>query len=276
MKSYVGDGHYRVNIGVGAATIDAHESKLTAVADLPAGSLSTGRAESSSTSTELDTELARLALSGNVDSPGATPGSSSAPMRSPFTPRSSALRSPRAAAHMDSSGTSVGSPAGDAADGPLSLSRASSRVSVVSHALTHASPRHTDGGTPTAAAPAPSALSSSSGPELALITALRRSLGPGFKLQPSLFPDPKFKQDYHLKFGPTRQFWFQQVDYGVKFEPFLGLDYVADPEVVTSCPSALENFRCMFLHLGVGIEVHPFVLQVPFRPAPCFIGPLAH
>ena len=35
IKSYQGDGYYRVHIGVGAATIDTHESKLTAVADLP-------------------------------------------------------------------------------------------------------------------------------------------------------------------------------------------------------------------------------------------------
>ena len=92
---------------------------------------------------------------------------------------------------------------------------------------------------------------SSSGPELALITALKKSLGPGFKLNANILPDPKFKQDYHLKFGVSRQFWFEQVDYGVKFEPFLGLDYVSDPETVTSCSSALENFRCMFLHLGI-------------------------
>ena len=37
IKSYVGDGYYRVHIGVGAATIDTHESKLTAVTDLPVG-----------------------------------------------------------------------------------------------------------------------------------------------------------------------------------------------------------------------------------------------
>ena len=70
VKGYVGDGHYRVNIGVGAATIDAHESKLTAISDLPTGTLSTGRAESSSTSSEND-DLARLALSGSAHtSPG--------------------------------------------------------------------------------------------------------------------------------------------------------------------------------------------------------------
>ena len=261
VKGYVGDGHYRVNIGVGAATIDAHESKLTAITDLPTGSLSTGRAESSSTSSEND-DLARLALSGSAHtSPGQAPGSSSssssAPLRSPFSPRSSALRSPRAAAHLDAT---IGTPTGgDAADGPLS--RTSSRVSMAAASRALQQP---PGGTDTggAAAPPAHALSSSSGPELALITSLRASLGAGFKLQPGILPDPKFKQDYHLKFGTNRQFWFQQVDYGVKFEPFLGLDYVKDPEVVTSCPSALENFRCMFLHLGVGIEVHPFVLQV--------------
>ena len=85
----------------------------------------------------------------------------------------------------------------------------------------------------------------------ALVNSLYTSLGQGFKLNAKILPDPKFKHDYHLKFGVSRQFWFEQVDYGVQFEPFLGLDYVSDPVTVTSCSSALENFRCMFLHLGI-------------------------
>lgn len=40
-----------------------------------------------------------------------------------------------------------------------------------------------------------------------------------------------------------------------------------DPECVLSCPSAMETFRCMFIHLGVGVGVHPFALQVHFRTA---------
>lgn len=67
------------------------------------------------------------------------------------------------------------------------------------------------------------------GPDLDLLTSLKLALGPELKLKSSILPDPKFKQDYHLKFGISRQFWFEQIDYGVKFEPFLGLDFVADP-----------------------------------------------
>ena len=73
------------------------------------------------------------------------------------------------------------------------------------------------------------------GPDLDLLVALKAALGPELKLKPSILPDPKFKQDYHLKFGISRQFWFEQIDYGVKFEPFLGLDFVSNPGIHTAC-----------------------------------------
>lgn len=64
-----------------------------------------------------------------------------------------------------------------------------------------------------------------------------------------------------------RRFWFEKQDFGIHFEPFLGLEYVSDPALVIACPSAMESFRCMFIHLGVGVKVHPFALQVKFRAA---------
>lgn len=64
-----------------------------------------------------------------------------------------------------------------------------------------------------------------------------------------------------------RSFWFEKQDFGIHFEPFLGLEYVSDPALVIACPSAMESFRCMFIHLGVGVKVHPFALQVKFRAA---------
>ena len=203
-------------------------------------------------------------------------------LRSPFTPRSSATsRSPRATAHLGENANNASSFDGDnnvnnRLAGQLNGMALGGDTAVGSGlGLGSALGAHNhhdgsgNGGQPyhNGAGANNGAVSSSSGPELALITSLKNSLGPGFKLNQILLPDPKFKQDYHLKFGVSRQFWFEQVDYGVKFEPFLGLDYVSDPETVTSCSSALENFRCMFLHLGVGIMVHPFVLQVKFRVA---------
>lgn len=64
-----------------------------------------------------------------------------------------------------------------------------------------------------------------------------------------------------------RRFWFEKQDFGIHYEPFLGLEYVSDPALVIACPSAMESFRCMFIHLGVGVKVHPFALQVKFRAA---------
>jgi hypothetical protein len=95
---------------------------------------------------------------------------------------------------------------------------------------------------------------------------LQSTLGRGFHLTKRLTPLPLFSQPYWLRFA-NKKFWFTQKDFGQFFEPFLGTEFVHDPALVLACPSALERFRCAFIHLGVGIGVHPFPLQVKFRCA---------
>jgi hypothetical protein len=101
---------------------------------------------------------------------------------------------------------------------------------------------------------------------LALLSALRSVLGPSFKLNPRLLPRPCFSEPYWLRFG-NKKFWFDRRDFGQYFDKFLGPEFVGDQTLVGACPSAQEKFRCLFIHLGVGIGVHPFPLQLKFRAA---------
>jgi hypothetical protein len=66
---------------------------------------------------------------------------------------------------------------------------------------------------------------------------------------------------YLLKFGDML-LHFNEQNYGTSFEPFFSH---IDDSLVECCPSALESLRCSFIHLGIALEIHPFILQFKMR-----------
>ena len=73
-----------------------------------------------------------------------------------------------------------------------------------------------------------------------------------------------------LYYGSGRKYTydFVQEDYGVIFKDFLNDRFIGSVGVDSkgnSLVCCLESNRCFFLHLGVGIGIHPFALQSLFR-----------
>lgn len=54
---------------------------------------------------------------------------------------------------------------------------------------------------------------------------------------------------------------FHRDDFSVTFAPFL---HALPPDLQLSRP-AIETNRCFFIHLGVAMSVHPFVLELVLR-----------
>jgi hypothetical protein len=96
--------------------------------------------------------------------------------------------------------------------------------------------------------------------ELALVTAIKNKIeSNGRMIAPIVEPD-----NFFIFFGDAKMN-FNKKDYLLHFTDFLTSEYVDDLSVVDECPSAHETCRCFFLHLGVAVETHPFLLQLQFR-----------
>jgi len=68
------------------------------------------------------------------------------------------------------------------------------------------------------------------------------------------------KKSLTLQIG--QQPWsFHRDDFSVTFSPFLH----ALPPDLQLCRSAIETNRCFFIHLGVAMSIHPFVLELVLR-----------
>lgn len=71
---------------------------------------------------------------------------------------------------------------------------------------------------------------------------------------------PPYVSNIELKIG-SHLYVFQDFDFHVTFNNFLK----NLPMELQMARSAIEVNRCFFLHLGVAVNIHPFVLQVAFR-----------
>ena len=58
---------------------------------------------------------------------------------------------------------------------------------------------------------------------------------------------------------------FSRYDYGVSYDPVIGGILRDVPLTPQMAQSAGESNRCFFLHLGIGVNIHPFALQVACR-----------
>lgn len=96
--------------------------------------------------------------------------------------------------------------------------------------------------------------------EFALATAIKNKIeSQGRMVAPVVEP-----HNFFIFFGDAKMN-FHKKDYLLHFTNFLTNEYVDDLKVVEECPSAHETCRCFFLHLGVAVETHPFLLQLQFR-----------
>ncbi len=59
----------------------------------------------------------------------------------------------------------------------------------------------------------------------------------------------------------VHRYFFHEFDFHVTFNNFLK---ELSPELQMA-RSAIEVNRCFFLHLGVAVRIHPFLLQIAFR-----------
>jgi hypothetical protein len=72
--------------------------------------------------------------------------------------------------------------------------------------------------------------------------------------------------------GKKRQYNFTQKDFGISFRKVLGPEYVGslireNIEDVRLMHCVNETNRCFYMHLGIGLGIHPFALQALFRYA---------
>ena len=83
-----------------------------------------------------------------------------------------------------------------------------------------------------------------------------------------LTPQEESKVLRHNKGGSYRsRLSFERFDYGVRFTPFLDTGFIFDEDthLVQRCSSAKETFRCFFIHLGLAVAIHPFMLMLQMR-----------
>ena len=71
----------------------------------------------------------------------------------------------------------------------------------------------------------------------------------------------------HRGRGYRSRLSFDRADYGVRFTPFLDSAFISSEDrlLVDRCRSANETFRCFFIHLGVAISMHPYMLMLKMR-----------
>lgn len=97
--------------------------------------------------------------------------------------------------------------------------------------------------------------------EYALATAITRH-----EQNDLILPDVK-PENFYIFFGEARMN-FERYDYSITYNEFMTCQHIGeDLSVFDECPSAKESCRCFFLHLGVAVNVHPFLLQLQFRQA---------
>lgn len=69
-----------------------------------------------------------------------------------------------------------------------------------------------------------------------------------------------FTTQFELRLGEASHY-FRKFDHHVSFLPFLRML----PPSLQITREALETNRCFFIHLGLAMSIHPFVLQAAFR-----------
>lgn len=95
--------------------------------------------------------------------------------------------------------------------------------------------------------------------ECRILSAIAQSTSsPNFCLDKDTLHSPR-----HLSKINIGSFHFMQSDYGICFEKFWNTLHLED-ELKTSS-AALENYRCFYIHLGIGTGMHPFAIHYAFR-----------
>jgi hypothetical protein len=95
--------------------------------------------------------------------------------------------------------------------------------------------------------------------EYRILSAIAQSpSSPNFSLDKDTLHPPR-----HFSKINIGSFHFMQSDYGICFETFWNTLHLED-ELKTSS-AALENYRCFYIHLGIGSGIHPFAIHYAFR-----------
>jgi hypothetical protein len=83
-------------------------------------------------------------------------------------------------------------------------------------------------------------------------------LSPNFYLNTDTLHPPQYRSNIVIG-----TFHFTQADYGIRFEKFWESLHLEDD--LKGSPAALEKYRCFYIHLGIGTNMHPYAIHYAFR-----------
>jgi hypothetical protein len=102
--------------------------------------------------------------------------------------------------------------------------------------------------------------------ECRILSAIARSPSfPNFYLDKDSLHSPRYLSK--IKIG---SFHFTQSDYGICFENFFETVHLDDD--LKKSHAALEKFRCFYIHLGIGMSLHPYAIHHAFRNRASFLS----